>query len=506
MRISRALRILGHTALPAAGLAGLLVLVSTGFTAQPPAPKSLDTLIHEACSKCHQFPDPSVISRDQWPEKINTMFHLANLELAAKYGRPIWEIDPIEGTRYFTSRAPAELPMPVWATGKETNPIPFEHRVIMGGQTILDQTGGANVQLWDLFPDIPGPELVTCDMMSGWVTWTDPDDPEVGMQPIAQLNNPCHSELVDLDGDGHLDLLVAELGDPLPSDTELGSVALLRGLGNRQFETVRLTGKLGRVADARAADFDGDGDLDIVVGEFGWRKLGSILYLENVSTTPGDLRFEQHQIDPRHGTIHVPVVDLNGDGKPDFIALISQEHERVVAFLGRGDGTFSPEDVYIAPHPQWGSSGIEVLDFDADGDSDVLFTNGDSLDDMRLRPYHGIQWLENQGKYPFVRHAIAPYYGVHRAEAGDIDGDGDLDLAVCSFLPQLPEELRQKLHLTGIAWYEQAADHQWKMHPLADLPCDFPTLDLGDLDGDGRLDIMTASLMARPVRTARKRH
>lgn len=480
------------------GLAGLFFWMTAAVSNQAPEPKDLDRLVHEACSQCHQFPDPSVISRDQWPDKINTMFHLANLELAAKYGRPIWQIDPTEAIRYFTARAPEELPMPPWATGHENNPIPFEHRAILGGQTIVDQTGGANVQLWDLFDDVPGPELVICDMMSGWVTWTDPDDPSVGLQPIARLHNPCHSELVDLDQDGHLDLLVAELGDPLPSDTELGSVALLRGLGNKKFETVRLTGKLGRVADARAADFDGDGDLDVVVAEFGWRKLGSIIYLENVSSKSGGLRFEQRQIDPRHGTIHVPVVDLNGDGKPDFIALISQEHERVVAFLGNGDGTFSTQDIYIAPHPQWGSSGIEVLDFDSDGDLDVLFTNGDSLDDMRLRPYHGIQWLENQGTYPFVRHSIAPYYGVHRAEAGDIDGDGDLDLAVCSFLPELSEETRNRLHLTGIAWYEQTSDHKWLMHPLADLPCDFPTLDLGDFNGDGRLDIMTASLLARP--------
>ncbi|MFZ0430782.1 MAG: VCBS repeat-containing protein [Acidobacteriota bacterium] len=498
MRISLKSRTLGRTVLLIGGSVVLLAFLAAGASTQPAGGSELEAQVHEACSKCHQFPDPSIIARNEWPEKINTMFHLANLELAAKYGRPIWELDPTEVARYFTARAPAILPTPPWATGQETNPLPFEHRSIMGGQTIIDQTGGANVQLWDLFDDVPGPELVICDMLSGWVTWTDPDDPKGGLQPIARLNNPCHSELVDLDRDGKLDLLVAELGDPLPSDTRLGSVALLHGLGNKQFEVVRLTGKLGRVADARAADFDGDGDLDVVVGEFGWRKLGSIIYLENVSSKPGALRFESREIDPRHGTIHVPIVDLNRDGKLDFVALISQEHERVVAFLGNGDGTFTPEDLYIAPHPHWGSSGIEVLDLDGDGDMDVLYTNGDTLDDMKLKTYHGIQWLENQGAYPFLRHVIAPYYGVHRAEAGDIDGDGDLDLAACAFLPQLPEETRQKLHLSGIAWYEQTADHQWRLHPIANLPCDFPTLDLGDFNGDGRLDIMTAALMARP--------
>ena len=123
---------------------------------------------------------------------------------------------------------------------------------------------------------------------------------------------------------------------------------------------------------------------------------------------------------------------------------------------------------------------------------------------MKLKTYHGIQWLENQGDTRSSAMS-SPYYGVHRAEAGDIDGDGDLDLAACAFLPQLPKETRQKLHLSGIAWYEQTADHQWRLHPIANLSCDFPTLDLGDFNGDGRLDIITAALMARPDPTAARR-
>jgi hypothetical protein len=289
------------------------------------------------------------------------------------------------------------------------------------------------------------------------------------------------------------------LGDPLPSDAEFGSVALLRQTSGRQFEVIRLTPNIGRVADARPADFDGDGDLDIVVGEFGWRKLGSIRFLENVSQKPSDLKFEMRQIDPRHGTIHVPVVDLNGDGRPDFIALISQEFETVVAFLNQGNGEFTAEDIYVGPHPHWGSSGIEPLDFDGDGDLDVLMTNGDTLDDMKLRQYHGISWLENTGEFPFTRHPIDFYYGVHRAEAGDLDGDGDLDLAACSFLPDLPDERLKALNLSGLVWYEQTSPGKFVGHPVVDgIRCDFPTLELGDLDGDGRLDIMVANLMGTP--------
>ena len=390
--------------------------------------------IQETCSKCHRLPPPEIMAKHEWTEKVNTMFHLANRELLGSYGRPIWELDPAEVARYFVARAPDELPIVPLGSGSEPRPVTFQRTSIMGGQTILDTPGGANVQLYRLFSDHPGPVLVICDMLSGWVTWADPDRPDEGVHPLGRVRNPCHSEMVDLDGDGLPDLLIADLGDPLPGDTQLGGVYLFRGLPHREFEIVPLRESLGRVSDVRAGDFDGDGDLDLIVAEFGWRKLGSILYLENVSEQPGDLRFESRVLDERNGTIHVPVVDLNQDGHLDFVALISQEHETIVAFLGNGDGSFRTEEIYTGPHPHWGSSGIQVVDLDGDGDLDVLYTNGDTLDDLELRPYHGVQWLENpgEGRFPFVRHAIDFYYGAHRAEAGDIDGDGDLDIAVTS--------------------------------------------------------------------------
>ena len=484
-------------ALVSGTLITLFLTIQTGIgSAQGPG---LDARIAEACSQCHQLPTPDVLPKSEWRDKINTMFHLANLELLGKYGRPIWDLDPPQVANFFIERAPEELKALPWRSAGVSPKLKFEHSRLSGGSMIIERPGGANVQLHDLFKDIPGPELVVCDMLSGWVSWTDPKDPSMGLQPIVQLKNPCHSELVDLDQDGKKDLLISELGDPLPSDAEFGSVALLRRTNDRQFEVIRLTPNIGRVADARPADFDGDGDLDVVVGEFGWRKLGSIRYLENVSSKPSDLKFEMRQIDPRHGTIHVPVVDLNGDGRPDFIALISQEFETVVAFVNQGSGEFTAEDIYVGPHPHWGSSGIEPLDFDGDGDLDVLMTNGDTLDDMKLRQYHGISWMENTGKFPFTRHEIDFYYGVHRAEAGDLDGDGDLDLAACSFLPDLPDERLKALTLSGLVWYEQTSPGKFVGHPVVDgIRCDFPTLELGDLDGDGRLDIMVANLMGTP--------
>lgn len=458
---------------------------------------ALEQQIATACSQCHKLPPPEIMSRDEWPDKVNSMFHIANLELLGKYGRPMWDLDPPDVAQYFASRAPAEIPDKPWGPASVSKKLKWKRGGVEGGATTVERPGVANVQLWDLMPDLDGPELVICDMLSGWVTWTDPDNPSIGVQPIAQLKNPCHSEMVDLDQDGQLDLLVAELGDPLPSDAEFGSVALLRRKSAREFEVVRLTENMGRVADARAADFDGDGDLDIVVGEFGWRKLGSIRYLENQSSG-GELKFVGKVVDPRHGSIHVPILDLNGDGRPDFAALISQEHETVAAFINKGNGEFEVDEIYSGPHPHWGASGIEPVDFDGDGDLDFLITNGDTLDDMKIKVYHGIGWLENSGTFPYTYHRIDSFPGVHRAEAGDMDGDGDLDIVASSFLPELPDERREALMMSGLVWYEQTSKGKFAKHFLIDSRCDFATLDLGDFNGDGLLDVMVGNLMGTP--------
>ena len=151
----------------------------------------------------------------------------------------------------------------------------------------------------------------------------------------------------------------------------------------------------------QAGDFNGDGKPDLLVGAFGWRSTGFIGLLANRTESYAQPSFETARLDERTGTIHVVPTDLNKDGRLDFVALISQQHETVVAYLNNGAG-FAQETLYTAPHPNWGSSGMQLVDFDRDGDLDVLVTNGDSFDDFLLKPYHGIQWLENEGRYPYT--------------------------------------------------------------------------------------------------------
>ena len=304
----------------------------------------------------------------------------------------------------------------------------------------------ASTQLFDL--DRDGKlEIVACDMGHGLVLVGDPARRPGELREIAKVPNPVRSSLVDLDRDGLMDLLVADVGFFLPEDHEKGAVVWLRRKADGSYEKRVLAEKLPRVTDVEAADFDGDGDLDLVVAAFGLYTRGGILLLENRTTDWKEPQFVATTLDERPGAIHVPAVDLDGDGRADFVALLAQQHETVVAFLNRGPGPFEKKTVFAARTPAWGSTGIELVDFDADGDLDVLMTNGATLDDATVKPWHGVRWLENRGSYPFEPHDLAALPGAHRAVAADLDGDGDLDVAV----GRLPARPRPRAGLARVS-------------------------------------------------------
>jgi hypothetical protein len=337
------------------------------------------------------------------------------------------------------------------------------------------------------------PDILACDMASGELLIhkaARQDDPATVL--ASDLAHPAHAEVADLDRDGIDDILVADLGVPIPSDDRLGRVLWLKGRKDGAYETRILLSRLGRVCDVQAADFDGDGDLDLVVAVFGWHVAGEILLLEQRRGSDGSVEFVRKTLDARHGTIHVPVVDLNRDGRPDFVALIAQEFETVVAFLNQGGGQFRKRTLFSAPDPAFGCSGLQMIDLDGDGDLDALLSNGDVYDSPLIKPYHGVSWLENQGpERPFVRHAIGAVYGAHRALGGDIDGDGDLDVVATSFLGEpYYGAMRKAVGADAVILFEQTRAGDFRRHALERETCDYPTVALGDLDGDGKIDIV----------------
>ncbi len=453
-----------------------------------------EQLARVTCGGCHAVPPPEILPRDAWRYEFVQMMSIRD-NTAAPAGttyRPVALPPDMEQVlSFYLRRAPEHLPAPERWPGPSESPVQFARsQLILPDMPQMPVV--SNVQLVDFDGD-SHLDVLGSDMRQGFIFTGHPDRAGSALSILANIPHPAHVTLTDVDRDGIQDLLVGDLGEFLPADHDKGAVIWLRGLGNGRFGALSLDG-WPRVADVEAADFNGDGTNDLAVAAFGWRKTGHVSILENRTTNPLRPAFTNHTIDPRSGSIHVIPVDLNRDGKMDFVTLLAQEHETVLAYINKGTGDFSFERkvIYAAPHPNWGSSGIQVVDLDKDGDLDVLFTHGDTFDDQIVKPYHGIQWLENTGGYPFTEHTLAEMPGVHRAKAVDVDGDGDLDIVACALIAG-GSDVDEKT-LPALVWLEQTRPGQFIRHTIEMGPPRHATLDAADIDGDGDMDIVAGNV------------
>src|SRR6185312_14285868 len=86
----------------------------------------------------------------------------------------------------------------------------------------------ANVRLFDVDGD-GKLEVLAADMRYGLVMMGKPSSGSPALDVIAQLDNPDHIAMVDFNGDGIQDFLLADLGTLLPGDHTRGSITLLLG-------------------------------------------------------------------------------------------------------------------------------------------------------------------------------------------------------------------------------------------------------------------------------------
>jgi hypothetical protein len=447
--------------------------------------QELKPQVERFCGNCHQTPLPESFPQERWRHEVarGYEFYLAS-------GRSDL-IPPRQSdvTSYYRQLAPKALVFP--PTPATTGKSRFKRANISWPESSPDSAAIAHI-LPLVNGDDPQARFVCCDMGVGVISWISMSGNRALIQRRQPANFPSHIVRTDLDGDGKLDYVVSDLGSFLPSDHDQGKVIWLResAAGAAAMEEVVLLRGVGRVADAEPADFDGDGDLDIVVAVFGWHTTGNVLLLRRQGERDGHPHFETEVLDSRTGAIHVPVADLNGDGRPDFVALFSQEHESVDAFLNQGDGKFTRQVLFRAPDPSFGFSGMELVDLNRDGRLDILCTNGDTFDSLYLKPSHGVRWLENCGSSWRV-HLLATIPGVHAAHAGDFDQDGDLDVAASCFIPPAATANQPELkRLVSLVWLEQQGD-LFVQHEIEADNCVYATMQVADVNLDGVLDIVT---------------
>ena len=421
------------------------------------------------CAHCHAFPDPRSFARKAWKAEVAQGYRL--FDDSPTQGI---EIPPEDVTvRWFEAMAPEVVAVPT-----ETGEVESDRfqSVAENDTDFANATAISCIRF-----DHESQRLWGCDMSNGSILSAQRGGPLMAAARPLELVNPCRVTPADLDGDGVQELLVSDLGSFFPNDHKKGAVWAFAP--ENDWAARPILNSVARVSDVQPADFDGDGDIDLVVAEFGWRRTGRIVLLWN----EGEEQWREEVVDKRHGAIDVPIVDLNADGRPDFVTVLAQEHETVVAYINQGNGTFRTMSLYEAGDPSFGSSGIQIVDFDRDGDFDILHTNGDSFDDGHIKPFHGIRWLENTGENSFQVHELTAMPGVHRALAADVDLDGDNDVVAVSLLP--PNSALTAPGVVSILWLEKTADRGFLRHIVETEQANHASCELVDWDSDGDLDL-----------------
>ena len=263
----------------------------------------------------------------------------------------------------------------------------------------------------------------------------------------------------DINGDGFLDIIIGGSNGPLVWYAYPGwSKAVISEGG---YETV----------DGEVGDIDRDGDLDVV--------MGGIIWYENPrpSADPAEKTWTPHRV-AEHPTHDVELGDLDGDGDLDIVTRGQSDFGRkrgntIHVWLQNTPDKWI-EYVINCPHGE----GITIEDIDKDGDKDVVI---------------GGFWYENSPDIVdgvWTEHKFTTWHPSATVKTADINDDGLLDVVLT------PSELKGNFY--KISWFEAPPDPKngdWTEHIIEEsVECVIHSLETADMNGDGRIDIVTAEM------------
>lgn len=280
----------------------------------------------------------------------------------------------------------------------------------------------------------------------------------------ATSQNSMDGEAVDIDEDGDMDIIIACEFCPNILLINDGTGVLTDESDNRLPRTNHDS------EDIAVADFDHDGDLDIIfvseddqVNE----------YFENT----GNDRFEVGDPFPLNGTSNaIQTTDLNQDGYPDLI--IGNAGQNYI--LINKSGVFEDETQSRLPVNSFTTQDLALADIDQDGDPDLIEAN-ETFNRVLINDGNGIFTYE-EARLPHVDDQTRD------VEVGDVDGDGDLDIFFSNVdFGGIGDPQNRLLLNDGLGFFSEATS----LLPLSD----FRTVDanFSDLDMDGDLDLIVGN-------------
>ncbi len=280
---------------------------------------------------------------------------------------------------------------------------------------------------------------------------------------------PMSVAVADLNGDGIPDMVVAN-----QNGSGDGTVGVLLGKGNGAFQPVVAYDSGGQQGwSVAVADVNGDGHPDILV-------LNSHnSFVVGVLLGNGDGTFAP-AVTYKGDGFSIAVADVNGDGKPDLITGSAE------VLLGNGDGTFQPAIRY-------GSGAMEtvVADVNGDGKPDIVAI----VDVVNVGTYIGVLLGKGDGTFP--TQVLYSTGGVqsYSVAVGDLNGDGKPDIVASNYCTT------EACNGDGsVSVLLGNGDGTFQAATTYDSGGRFATsVALGDVNGDGKLDVMVGNAYCQPV-------
>ncbi|MGC3982909.1 MAG: VCBS repeat-containing protein [Steroidobacteraceae bacterium] len=275
-----------------------------------------------------------------------------------------------------------------------------------------------------------------------------------------------------------LDLNKDKVLDIVATNQAGGSVSVALGKKGGSFGTATTypTSTVGPYETA-AADFNGDGYPDLMAGNFGSAAGAPYGLTVSVFINKGDGTFKDFvdfsATDAANDKVRaVTVGDFNKDGKMDIAA--ASQFTGLHILLGKGDGTFAPHVLY----PAGGSvHGIVAADFNKDGNLDVALANNS--------PNGAVNVLLGKGDGSFGATIAYPAgAGTFGLATGDLNGDGYPDIVTAN------DRGTSISVLLNLGKQQAGAFAAHVEYPATKKSV---AVSLGDLDGDGKLDVLSSA-------------
>ncbi len=323
----------------------------------------------------------------------------------------------------------------------------------------------------------------------------------------VQLRGADGLHMADFDKDGHLDIVSVH--------EDSSHIRLAFGSANPDrwhLATLAENAEANAAEDAAVVDLNGDGWPDILAA----CELAHVIYFQN----PGraDLvragkwrRVIPDKMKDRGSFIRVFAADLDGDGRHEVLTPNKGEQLPTDNPNTQRDWRFPKKEIswWTVPRDPLDPKGwiehvltrveipinVQPIDIDKDGDLDIL---AGARGEGRSIVFENVT---AKGAAPRFRehpikvtghtepHALGPKnLTSFMADAADLNGDGRVDLVM--------NETNAKL-----CWLEQpkSLDEPWVLHHIGTIAPDTPTgITLGDIDGDGKLDVITGGYSQNP--------